>query len=88
MGVDRGPLIDAARTLVHPADGPVVDDRILTSAARVRAVADLGLLDTGDEDLFDRWALRATELTFDGNQEAQDILAAADAEMYAAKRNA
>jgi len=41
----------------------VVDDRVLASPARVRAVADVGLLDTGDEDPFDRWALRATELT-------------------------
>lgn len=63
MGVENSTPADADRPVVHPTDGPVVDDRILASPARVRAVADVGLLDTGDEDPFDRWAQRATELT-------------------------
>ena len=63
MRVNEGTLADSERAVVHPSDGPVVDDRILASPARLRAVADVGLLDTGDEDPFDRWALRATELT-------------------------
>jgi|GEM_PF-892802 len=63
MELDEGTPSGAPEIVVHPADGPVVDDRILSSAARLRAVADVGLLDTGDEDPFDRWALRATQLT-------------------------
>ncbi|MDP9151350.1 MAG: PAS domain S-box protein, partial [Myxococcota bacterium] len=62
MGIDQSTVGDI-RAAVHPIDGPVLDDRILASPARVRAVMDVGLLDTGDEDPFDRWAQRATELT-------------------------
>ncbi len=49
--------------MVHPSDGPVIDDGVLRDPGRLRAVADLELLDTPDEDVFDRWGHRASQLT-------------------------
>lgn len=66
MGVSAVPSSSVELAISHPRDGPVVDDRVLASPARLRAVADLGLLDTGDEQPFDRWAARAVELTVAG----------------------